>query len=346
MTDTHDRRKADHIRICMEEDVQGCGISTGLERYRLVHCALPAMALKDVELGTTFVGKPLRAPLLLSAMTGGTDRAQTINRHLALAAQQYGAAMCVGSQRAALEDPQWSHTYQVRDVAPDVLLLANLGAVQLNYGYGVDQCRRAVDMIQADGLVLHLNALQECFQADGDTRFEGLLPKIEQVCKALSVPVITKEVGWGLSDRVARQLADAGVAALDVAGAGGTSWSQVEKYRADDWRNRAIAELFSAWGIPTATAIRLVRQALPHMPLIASGGIQTGIQAAVAIALGADLVGVARTLLEAATESAQATVDSLGMLIDTLRIAMFASGQRTVSDLQHAPLLGAHDPVP
>ncbi|MFN3929561.1 MAG: type 2 isopentenyl-diphosphate Delta-isomerase, partial [Thermoflexus sp.] len=222
------QRKADHIRINLEEDVSFGQLTTGFERLRFVHRALPELDLQEVDLSTTFFGKTLKAPLLISSMTGGTEEAGRINRNLAEAAQARGIAMGLGSMRAALERPELLPTFQVRRYAPDILLFANLGAVQLNYGYTVDHCRRAVELVKADALILHLNPLQEALQPEGDTNFAGLLRKIEAVCKALPVPVVVKEVGWGISEEVARLLADAGVAAIDVAGAGGTSWSQVE----------------------------------------------------------------------------------------------------------------------
>ena len=205
-------------------------------------------------------------------MTGGTAEARTINRILAEAAQTVGMAMGLGSMRAAIEDESLVSTYQVRDLAPDIPLFANLGAVQLNYGYGIDACQRAVDMIEADALILHMNALQEAVQPEGDVDFSGLLDKIESVCRALSVPVIAKEVGWGFSESTARRLEDAGVAAIDVAGAGGTSWSQVEMYRAPTARHARVAGAFIDWGIPTSISIQYCRRAT-DLPIIASGGV-------------------------------------------------------------------------
>lgn len=341
MPTTHSRRKDEHLRICLEEDVSSSGITTGFEHYRLVHCALPELNLADVDLRTQFLGKTLQAPVLISPMTGGTARARRINRNLARAAQALGIAMGVGSQRAALEDPHQIATYQVRDVAPDILLFANLGAVQLNYGYGLDECRRAVEMIGADALMLHLNPLQEALQPDGNTNFAGLLDKIAAICHGLEVPVVVKEVGWGISAAVAKQLAEVGVAAIDVAGAGGTSWSAVESYRSEDSLQLRVTEQFSHWGIPTAEAIQQVRQALPDLPLIASGGIRTGPEAAVALALGADLVGLAYPLLNLATTSTQAVQFRLEVLITSLRIALFAAGCRDVAALKKAPVVSA-----
>jgi isopentenyl-diphosphate delta-isomerase len=336
---TTEKRKADHIRICLEEDVSGQGISAGFERYRFVHQALPEINLRDVESALTLWGRRLKVPLLISSMTGGTPRAEEINRNLATAAQELGLAMGVGSQRAALERPELALTYQVRKYAPDIALFANVGAVQLNYSYGVDECRRAVDMIEADALILHLNALQEAVQPEGDTDFQGLALKIERVCRALDVPVIAKEVGWGISGRAARLLWDAGVAAIDVAGAGGTSWSQVEAHRMVDEKGRLVAEAFAGWGIPTVDSLLMVRSAgIPESrKVFASGGVRNGIDVAKALALGADLVGTARPFLKAAAISTD-TVVGLGEVIrEQLRIVMFSVGARNLDALHGTP---------
>ena len=333
----HEQRKQEHLRICLDDDVRS-GVTNRLERYRLVHHALPEMALDGVSTATTFLGRGLGAPLLISAMTGGTSEARDINRRLATAAQELGVAMGLGSQRAALEDPSLMRTYQVRDVAPDVLLLANLGAVQLNYGYGVDHCRRAVEAVGADALVLHLNPLQEALQPGGNTDFGGLLERIAAVCRGLEVPVIVKEVGWGLSAEVAARLCDAGVAALDVAGAGGTSWSEVERLRsapgADDAGWAAVATAFSGWGIPTAEALVAVRAACPELPVVASGGVRDGVEVALCAGLGADIVGLAAALLGPASRSLDELVQVLETIIQQLRVAMFCCGARTLRDLR------------
>ena len=249
------QRKADHIRINLEENVQFPHLTTGLEEYHFVHQALPELDLHEVNTGVTVFGKQLNAPILVSSMTGGTEQAGLINRNLAEAAQQQRLAMGVGSQRAGIERDEAGATFRVRDVAPDLLLFANLGAVQFNYGYTVDQCRRAVEMIEADALILHLNPLQEAVQPEGDVNWRGLLGKIEQVCARLERPVIIKEVGWGISSQVARRLIEVGVGAIDVAGAGGTSWSQVEMHRAPTERLRRLAGAFADWGIPTAESL-------------------------------------------------------------------------------------------
>lgn len=338
----HERRKADHIRINLEENVQFPRLTTGLEHYWFVHQALPEVDLDRVDLSAPLLGTTLRAPLLISSMTGGTERAAQINRNLAEAAQAAGIAMGVGSQRAALEDETLASTYQVRRYAPDILLLANLGAVQLNYGYDVDHCRRAVAMIEADALILHLNPLQEAVQPEGDGRWAGLLGKIAQVCRALAadgVPVVGKEVGWGLSERVARQLAEAGVAALDVAGAGGTSWTEVEARRAPTDLHRRIASAFADWGLPTAETLRLARAGAPGLPLIASGGLRDGIDVAKCLALGASACGLAGPMLKAAAVSTVAVGEVIEEITRVLRIAMFCAGAAGIAELQRMPLL-------
>jgi isopentenyl-diphosphate delta-isomerase len=334
------QRKVDHIRVNLEEDVQS-GLQTGLERFRFRHNALPDLNLGQIDLSTTFLGKRLQAPILISSMTGGTPQAGEINRSLARAAQACGVAMGLGSQRVAFEDPSSVSTFQVRDLAPNILLFANLGAVQLNHGYSVDECRRAVDMASADALILHLNALQEALQPGGDVDFSGLLHRIEAVCHSLGVPVIAKEVGWGISADVARQLVGAGIAAIDVAGAGGTSWSQVEMYRAAESRLARLAYAFRTWGIPTAEAVQSVRRDLPDVPLIASGGLRGGVDIAKCLALGADLGGMAGPFLRAAATSADAVVESIELVQDELRTTLFVTGCPDLAALRHAPL----DPV-
>ncbi len=331
-------RKADHIRINLEEDVRS-GLTTGLERYRFIHQAAPELDLAQIDTRVEWFGKTLRFPLLISSMTGGTETARALNFALAEAAQATGIAMGLGSQRAALEDPSLAATFQVRSVAPDVLLFANVGAVQLNYGYGVDECRRAVDMLQADALILHFNALQEAVQPEGDTNFAGLMKKVEAVCRALPVPVIGKEVGWGMSEASAYRLAEAGVSAIDVAGAGGTSWSQVEMHRARTPAQKRIAAAFIDWGIPTAESILNVRKVAPELGIIASGGLRDGIDLAKCVVLGATLGGLASPFLKAAAVSTAATIETIEELGRELRIAMFAAGAGSIATLQKTSLV-------
>jgi isopentenyl-diphosphate delta-isomerase len=329
-----DQRKADHIKINLEKDVRSA-LTTGLEKYHFIHEALPELDLERVDTSLSLFGKRLGAPILISSMTGGTEEAGEINQRLAEAAQELGVAMGVGSQRAALENPKETPTFSIaRKAAPDILLFANLGAVQLNYGYGLDQCRQAVDMIEADALILHLNPLQEAVQDAGDTNFEGLSKKIEEICKKLEVPVIAKEVGWGISEHTAKLLADCGVSAIDVAGAGGTSWSQVEMYRAPDEFTRELAATFVGWGIPTAESILHVKRAAPEMTVFASGGIKDGLDIAKCIALGATLGGMAGQFLKAAAISTKSVIQMMKLTKRQIEVTMFAAGVGNLHELE------------
>lgn len=333
-------RKSEHIRINLEKDVRS-GLTNGLERYCFVHEALPELDLSRIDTGLTLFGRKLAAPILISSMTGGTDEAATINMRLAEAAQAAGVAMGVGSQRAALENPELAASFQVRKAAPDILLFANLGAIQLNYGYTADHCRRAVEMIGADALFLHLNPLQEAVQAGGDTNWDGLAAKIETVCQELDVPVLAKEVGWGISERTAKLLASCGVAGIDVAGAGGTSWSQVEMHRAPDEFTRELAATFIGWGISTANSILNVNQAAPEMIVFASGGLKDGLDIAKCIALGATLGGMAGPFLRAAALSAEEAAAMIDLTKRQVEVSMFACGAARIGDLVSSKLAGA-----
>ena len=332
-------RKVDHVRINLEENVDFPNLTTGLEKYSFMHRAVPEINLTDVDTTITIFDKKLNAPILISSMTGGAELANRINRNLAAAAQKHGIAMGLGSQRAALEDETLAYTFQLRDVAPDILLFANMGAVQLNYGYGVDSMLKAIDMAQADALILHFNVLQEAVQPEGDINFAGLLNQVEHLCKQLDVPVIAKEVGWGFSETDARNLRDAGVVAIDVAGSGGTSWSEVEYHRAPTNFHAQVARAFADWGIPTSDAIQYARNAAPDMLVFASGGLRDGIDIAKCIALGANLGGLAGPFLKAANESSEAVDELIRILAKQLRIAMLCSGAKTISDLSKTPLM-------
>lgn len=327
-------RKADHVRINLERDVDAKGVASGFEDYRFVNCALPEIDLAQVDTSTTLFERKLAAPVLISCMTGGTAQARQINHVLAKVAQEQRFAMGLGSARVLIERPELAGTFDVRSLAPDVLLFANLGAVQLNKGYGAKECRKLVQLLQADALVLHLNAIQEALQPEGDTCFAGLLEKIARLCKQLDVPVIVKEVGWGIAPDAVRALFDAGVAAVDLAGAGGTSWSEVERHRIEEpWRANAAAA-FAGWGIPTAECLRAARRIEPRGLLIASGGIRSGLDIVKAVALGADLVGIAGPFLRAAATSFEAAANLARELHEVLRVAMFGLGERTLSDLR------------
>jgi isopentenyl-diphosphate delta-isomerase len=327
-------RKAEHLRINVERDVVGKGIEAGFDAYRFAHRALPEIDLCDVVTSVELFGKTLGAPLLISCMTGGTPEALPINRRLAKVAQRYGFAMGLGSGRALIESPESLASFDVRAEAPGVLLFANLGAVQLNRGYGPAHCRRLVELLHADALVLHLNPLQEALQREGDTCFRGLLERIAELCVAVEFPIVVKEVGWGIGASDVRALFDAGVAAVDVAGAGGTSWSEVERYRmAEKWRAH-VAGAFAGWGIPTSQCLLEARAAVPDKTLIASGGIRDGLDVAKALALGADAVGIAGPFLRAAHHGFEAADMLARELIETLRIAMFCVAARTISHLR------------
>jgi isopentenyl-diphosphate Delta-isomerase len=331
-------RKARHLDVCLDDDVAST-LDAGWSRVRLRHEALPDLALSEVDTAARFLGFRLRAPILISSMTGGTARAGDLNRRLAEAAEAAGIAMGLGSGRALIENPALLPTFDVRAVAPHAVLFANIGAVSLNYGIGIDAVRRLVDGLGADGLFLHLNPLQEALQPGGDTNFRGLLPQIAGLCAALDVPVVAKSVGSGISCATAARLLDAGVAALDTAAAGGTSWARVEGKRSGDDRREALAETFAGWGQPTAEAVRELRERFPAVPLIASGGVRTGVDIARAIALGADLCGLALPFLEAASESRAAVDELIEALVAALRIAMFATGSATLGGLRRALIL-------
>ena len=338
MTNTQ-TRKADHLRICLEEDVQFRRLTNGLEKYRFTHACLPELNLEQVDLSTTFLGKKLAAPLLISSMTGGTEEAKLINYRLAEAAQTYGLAMGVGSQRVAVENPDVAHTFAIRNVAPDALLFANLGAVQLNYTYGLEQCLRVVDILEADALILHLNPLQECIQPKGDTNFNGLLDKIQILCEKIAVPIIAKEVGNGISVAMAEKLLAAGVKAIDVAGAGGTSWAKVEGERAETNLQRRLGNTFADWGIPTAECIVQIRSQYPNIPLIASGGLRNGLEVAKTVALGADLAGLAFPFLQAASDSPSALDELVQILMAEIRTVLFCTGNSNLVELKRSNVL-------
>lgn len=323
------------MRLSLDADVGFATVTTGLEKLRLRARALPERALDDVDLSVRLWGRSLSAPLLISCMTGGVSEAGPVNRALASAAQRHRIAMGLGSGRAMLADPSLTESFLVRDVAPDVLVLANLGAVQL-HEYGVEDCARLVQRCEADGLVLHVNAVQEAVQKGGDTDFSGLLARVARLCDGLGVPVVVKEVGFGLAPEDVAALVDVGVAGVDVAGAGGTNWARVEGHR-DDVAG-AVAAAFGDWGWPTAEAIRHARRVLDgtaaaRVVLIGSGGIRDGVDACKALCLGADVAGVARGLLPAAAAGPESAARAVGVLGRQLRIAAWAVGAATAADL-------------
>ncbi len=329
-TPDSDQRKADHLRVVLTEQVGHVGITTGLETLRLNARALPETDLADVSLASTAFGRTLAAPVLISCMTGGTSQAGPVNAALAGAAAHHGVALGLGSGRSLLEggDPA---SFEVRDIAPDVPLLANLGAVQLPQ-VGVEGCRELLGLTRADVLVLHLNAVQEAVQPGGDTTFAGLLDRIAEVCAGLDVPVVAKEVGFGLAPADIEELLAAGVAGIDVAGAGGTNWATVEGHR--DTRAGAVARAFAGWGWSTRESLEAAAaRRAPAVTLIASGGLADGVDGVKCLALGADLVGFGRRLLPAAAEGPAAVEEALGVLVEQLRVATWAVGATSVAEL-------------
>lgn len=336
-------RKRRHIDVCLTEPVGYDGVTTGLDRYELPYNALTQTNLGDIDLSTDFFGAHLRSPILIGAMTGGAELSGTINRNLAAAAQQLGVGMMLGSQRIMLDSAlgeRAADSFTVRDVAPDVLLFGNIGLAQLTKTAAPDLAK-ALDRVGADALAVHTNPLQEAIQHNGDTDFSGSLSRLREAAEIVEYPVLLKEVGHGIGRAAAAELVGAQgelpVAGIDVAGAGGTSWSRVEQFvRYGELRYPHLAD----WGIPTARAIVEVRDVLPAIPLVASGGIRTGMDAAKALALGADVVAVARPLLSAAIESTAAVVDWLQPFIDELRICLHGCGAANLAELRDVDLIG------
>jgi len=348
MSDGTANRKDAHLTICLEDEVEyRSRDGNGFASYRFDHDALPEIAKRDVSLTTSFLGKTLAAPLLVGAMTGGTARAAEVNRRLALAAARCGIGLALGSQRRMLEDEAGARaSYAVRDHAPDLpLLLGNIGAVQLNYGVGAAAIERLAKSVGCDAMNLHLNPLQEAIQPEGDTDFRGLVEKIAELAPQLSVPVMIKEVGAGISELTAAKLAKLPIAGVETAGAGGTSWSKIESRRAAAGGvQRSTGELFARWGVPTAESVVACRRMLPpSMHVVASGGMRTGIEAAKALALGADVVAFALPMLKAVEVSVEAGIEAIERVKEELRTAMFLTGSRDVAELRTRPLRRAYD---
>jgi len=325
-------RKLEHIELALDRRSQLD--LRFFDRHVFEHEALPEIDMAEIDLSCELFGKKLRAPLLVSCMTGGTGSATSINRNLAIAAEMAGVALGVGSQRKAIERPQTSSSFRVRDAAPTVPLLGNLGAVQLNYGFGSDECRRAIEMIGADALALHLNPLQEAIQPEGQTNFKGLYEKIGHLVAELDAPVVVKEIGCGITLRTARELWNRGVRYFDTAGVGGTSWARIEAARGKD---ASLGDLFADWGVPTPESIQQLAT-LDGITLIGSGGIRSGLDVAKSIALGAHVVGLAQPFLAAALESAEKVLEVIERTVQELRITMFCVGARNLAELRQRPL--------
>lgn len=333
-----EQRKKDHIDIILSgraKHRQG----SGFDGLAFEHDALPDIDIADIDLTTNFLGKQLKLPYLASSMTGGPVQGGVINRNIAEAAQAMGFAMGVGSQRIALGGGSGNGLdLSVRRIAPDIALYANLGAVQFVHGLTIDDARKAVDTIAADALILHFNPLQEALQQGGDVNWKGVAKAVEKICRQLPVPVIAKEVGAGISLKVAKRFRDLGIAAIDVAGVGGSSWAAVEGLRHADSLGQSLGETFRDWGIPTFACLAEINGDMPDMPLIASGGIRDGLDGAKSIRLGASLVGQAGTLLQAATQGAEQVAAHVAAWERGLRIACFCTGSENLNELRQAEL--------
>ncbi len=334
MSKKTENRKLEHLNICLKGDVESILKSTGFEDIDFIHKALPEIDLEEADLKTKFLGKSLEAPVMILPMTGGHQRGKNFNLILAAAAQEFGLAFGVGSQRAAIENPKLAHTYQVRKVAPDVFLMGNLGAPQFVQGYGIKEARQAVEMIDADALSIHMNSLQEIVQPEGEPKYNGVLQSISKICRGLKVPVVAKETGGGISKEVALKLARAGAAAIDVSGAGGTSWAGVEVQRAET----SVGYTLWDWGIPTAVCTADVVDSV-SVPVISSGGIRSGLDAAKALALGADIVGIALPALQAAAEGEAGIRNYLQNFLSELKAVMFLTGSKNPKELRGAGLV-------
>jgi isopentenyl-diphosphate delta-isomerase len=338
MTET-DLRKEDHIQICLEEKVQAQLATTGLEDVHFIHRCLPETSFETIQLTTSLFDRTLSAPVIIEAMTGGTKKSAHINTALAEAAEAFNIAMGVGSQRVAIENPDTSYSFAiVREKAPNAFIIANIGGPQLKE-YTLTQINRAIDMIEANALMIHLNALQESIQPEGEPQYTGLLKKIQQLTASVSIPVIIKETGAGIAYEDALKLQNAGIQGLDVAGAGGTSWSAVETHRAklrNDIKHEQLGITFWDWGIPTAVSIVEARSAAP-LTIIGSGGLRTGLDVAKVIALGANVAGLAQPLLKAALTNNVDTV--IEQILLELKTAMFLVGARSIPELQSCPLV-------
>jgi len=330
-----EKRKAEHIKICLEQKAQAKNVTTGFEDIKFVHRALPEINRKDINLSTSFLNKKFNAPLIVGAMTGGTEEAIKINQNIAQAIEKLGLGMGLGSQRAAIEDQKLEKTYSVaRKEAPNAFLIANIGGVQLVHGYGIKEVKKTVEMIDADAVAIHLNALQEAVQPEGQTNFKCVLAKIAEVASKLDKPVIVKETGAGICAEDAEALQEAGVKAIDVGGVGGTSFAAVEYYRA----KTVLGKAFWNWGIPTGVSIIETTQSV-KLPVIASGGVRSGTDIAKSIALGASLAGVSQPVLEAAVKGSSETQQMLSCLIDELRNVMFLVGAENIACLGKVPVV-------
>ena len=337
-----EERKSDHIRICLRNGVQSKKVTTGFEEVILLHRALPQINLEEIDMSTTVFKHKFHAPILVEAITGGTEQALRINASIAEAVEEIGLGMGLGSQRAALENPKLERTFSVaREKAPNAFLIANIGGSQIAKDYGIKEVERVVDMISADALAIHLNPLQEAIQPEGEPHYVGILEKIEKITDRLDVPVIVKETGAGIAAEDAIKLLNRGVLGVDLAGKGGTSWAAVEYHRAKqrgDESAKEIGRMLWDWGIPTAVSLVEVSQSV-DLTIIASGGIRSGQDFAKSVALGADLVGFAFPILSAASKGVEKVKAHLHLVIRQLRTVMFLTGCSSIDRLKNVPVV-------
>jgi len=339
MAEETKKRKAEHIKICMNQKAQARNAKTGFENIHLIPKALPELNKGKINLSTSVFEHKFAAPIIVGAMTGGTEEATKINASIAEAVEELHLGMGVGSQRAAIEDKQLAKTFSIaRKKAPTAFLIANIGGVQLVHGYGVREVKKAIKMIEADALAIHLNALQEAVQPEGQTNFEGVLEKVAEIARSVDKPVIVKETGAGIAAEEALKLEAAGVRGIDVGGCGGTSFAAVEYFRSEKEEQRSLACAFWDWGIPTAASLVEVTQKV-KIPVVASGGLRTGIHAAKALALNAGLCSISQPVLEAAAKGANETRRILSCLTEELRNVMFLVGAGTIKDLTKTPVV-------
>lgn len=333
-------RKGQHIEICRDSDVEASDRFTGFSEVELLPEALPLLDPSQIDTSTSFLGRTFQLPLLITGMTGGIEEGQEINRRLAQAAAAYGIPMGVGSQRIALDKPEYAAIFKVKDSSPGLFLIGNIGMAQLTDSQALLRCQRAIDMIEADALAIHLNLVQESVQVEGDRHFTGFMQNLEQLCRRLPVPIMIKEVGSGISPSSAKRLVECGVAAIDVGGRGGTSWAHIEGLRSRSSLVQDLGRVFRDWGIPTAYSLLALRRSLPDLPLVATGGIRDGLSVAKAVALGAQCAGVGLPLLRAALESEEAPFAVLAGFKRALEIAMLASGAERLSALRERVVFG------
>jgi isopentenyl-diphosphate delta-isomerase len=330
------QRKKEGIDIPLQKNVQAKTTSTYLEYVRLVHNALPEVDYDDIDTSMTFLGKRFSAPIIIDSMTGGTDEATVINGRLGELAEKYGFGMGLGSQRAGLKSEELAATYSIaRKNAPNAFLIANIGGAQLSKGLTVDEAKRIVKMIGANALVVHLNPLQELVQPEGEPRYKGVLGQISELAKTIDIPLIVKEVGAGISKEVAIKLEMANVSAINIAGAGGTSWAGVEKLRAESLKDdlkKHLGEMFWDWGIPTAASLIEVRRAV-KLPLIASGGLRNGLEVAKCVALGASMAAMAYPFLQTAAQSRESLFAFADTILTELKSTMFLVGAKNIAAL-------------